>query len=250
MYIVAIGDIHGCYKQLMDLMDAVRRFTYREEQVLHIFLGDYVDRGPDPKAVLDYLMKQQEEHSGEVICLKGNHEDNLVKCYYGGDLGTKNYSYNNSMGGASTLKSFGVETINDIPKKYIDWMAALPTWVSERPQHWGDKERVFVHAGINRKLPTNQQTELTCLWDRDLISEAPIDYFQDEWKRLVVHGHTPRHYPEYTGGRVNVDTGCVFGFDEAKGYGDSDKALTAAVFTEERPGPVKFINHKGIYKDV
>jgi hypothetical protein len=72
-----------------------------------------------------------------------------------------------------------------------------------------------------------------------MISEAPIDYFQDKWKRLVVHGHTPRHYPEYTGGRVNIDTGMGYGRD-----------LTAAVFSEERPGPIKIINHKGIYKDV
>lgn len=263
MYTVAIGDIHGCLKELKDLMDCTRRFTFVDKETRYIFLGDYVDRGPDSKGVLDFLMKFQEE-TPNVVCLLGNHEDNMLNCYYGGQNGEENYQYNHSIGGSATLNSFGVIRPAEVPLKYINWIGKLPLYVIETNEAWRKEkssdlwtdasERVYVHAGIDRKRPMDQQSRNVLIWDRTLVHE-PIKGTMDT--RFIVHGHTPVGNPTMTPHRLNIDTGCVFGFEQEMlpnnqlvVKGETNRSLTAAIFDQSRVKPVKLVNHRGTWIDI
>jgi len=120
----AITDIHGCAKTFKKML-AELNFSQKDKLYL---LGDYIDRGPDSKGVLDHILDLQS--SGyEVHCLKGNHEEKILLSRH--DINqSRNWL---TWGGKETLESFGVDKINDIDNKYLEWMEALPN-IIELPQ--------------------------------------------------------------------------------------------------------------------
>jgi serine/threonine protein phosphatase 1 len=196
-----IGDIHGCLDELIYLLEALPL----EAPDRLIFLGDYIDRGPNSKEVISYLIHRQQTRSEDMVFLKGNHEDMFLS-YLGlpgkyGDM----FLYN---GGRATLASYGVSLGHDnpqeilplIPKTHIKFFQGLKKYYLTKPF-------LCVHAGIHPNKPLNQQLEEEMLWIRDefILNRHPLPH-------TVLFGHTPQervlfHLPY----KVGLDTGLVYG---------------------------------------
>jgi serine/threonine protein phosphatase 1 len=181
-----------------------------------VFLGDYVDRGPDSAGVVRYLMELQSRRGERLVALKGNHEAVVLDVCDGvcpADLWL-------SQGGDATLRSYRAARAQDLPETVLRWFRSLPL-------SYDDGRRFFVHAGVNPQLPLEAQDERDLIWIREPFLSARRDY-----GRLIVHGHTPLEtgQPDLRANRLNLDTGAVFG-----------GPLTAAVFAHGRTDPVRFI---------
>ena len=168
----AITDIHGCagtFKQMLV------NLHFSKNDKLYI-LGDYIDRGPDSKGVLDYIMELQES-GHQVHCLKGNHEEKMLLSRH--DVNQcRNWL---KWGGAETLESFGVEKITDIDQKYFAWMEALLN-IIELPDY------VLVHAGLNFLVPDPTVDQYAMRWIRNWYSDINLTWLDG---RTILHGHTP-----------------------------------------------------------
>jgi serine/threonine protein phosphatase 1 len=210
----AIGDIHGCHRALLRLLDLCRDHVQGQDHRF-VFIGDYVDRGPDSRAVIATLRDLAQRAPGNVICLMGNHEELMLEAI---DSGDPTWWLNN--GGGETLASYGVRDPASLPREEVAWIRSLDLFVD-------DGRRYFVHAGIDPDLPLDEQPRETLLWIRGKFHRATRDY-----GRLIVHGHTPTRdaRPEVRPNRINIDTACVYG-----------GVLTAAVFTAQATAPVAFL---------
>ena len=211
----AIGDIHGMLTRLHALVDLCRKHADGRPSRI-VFLGDYIDRGPDSRGVLEFLMQLQSAWIGETIFLRGNHEA-LVLDAIDNRLAERHWLRN---GGLDTLKSYGVGMAEELPGRHREWLGALAT-------QYDDGLRFFVHAGIDPARPLDQQIDNDLLWMREpfLSDERPYD-------RLIVHGHTPTFSgrPDQRTNRLNLDTGAAYG-----------GPLTAAVFTSGSVMPTAFL---------
>ena len=210
----AIGDVHGCLDKLVRLLARCREHAGDRPSRL-VFVGDYLDRGPNSRGVIETLMKLQRKEPTRVICLRGNHEAMMLEAAHTGD--DDMWLLN---GGGCTLGSYGIAQAPDMPPAHLDWVAALPLT-------FDDGRRLFVHAGVNPRVPLDRQAEQDLLWIREPFLSSRSDY-----GRLIVHGHTPLHtgVPDLRRNRLNIDTAAVFG-----------GPLTAAVFEDARREPVAFI---------
>lgn len=203
----AIGDIHGCYEQLQSMLRAIQ-WRHPEGGTI-VLLGDYVDRGPRSKDVLDFLSTDLNYMQWKVICLKGNHEHMMVLAHEREDLYAPMWLRN---GGQTTILSYGMK----VPKNHLDWCNALPLY-------YEDEHRIFVHAGIQDYLPMAAQEDEVLMWHR-YHDDVPNHVFGE---KHLVHGHTPSaSNPRTISNRTNIDSGCVFG-----------NHLTCAVFDNDIPGP-------------
>jgi serine/threonine protein phosphatase 1 len=214
----AIGDIHGCYTKLNNLLKNCMQHC-GEHEFHVVFLGDYVDRGKRSREVVELLMRTQTYAPQRVTCLRGNHDELLVNAAAGADPAV--WLAN---GGDTTLQSYGVERAAEIPRQHLDWMAGLPLSSS-------DAKRFFVHAGVRPGIPLAQQTKDVLLWIREPFLSDPSDH-----GLFIVHGHTPQESgrPDLRANRVNLDTGAVYG-----------GPLTAAVFDDKAMRPRAFITDQG-----
>src|ERR1700761_2197178 len=141
----AIGDTHGCLSQLERLVERCEKDA-ASERVRFIFLGDYIDRGPDSRGVVNFLIDLQKYSPDEVICLRGNHEDMLLAA-----LGSEDAELQwRQNGAAATLKSYKAINVHSVPSQHIDWFRSLPLF-------YDDGRRYFVHAGVHPGRPLNQQ---------------------------------------------------------------------------------------------
>jgi serine/threonine protein phosphatase 1 len=213
----AIGDVHGALHKLRRLYarceDHAERRPHR-----YVFLGDYIDRGPQSPDVIRFLMALQAGMPGDIVALTGNHEALLLAIIDGDDVSVEDWLWQG--GGAATLRSYGVEKANELPQDHIAWLRALPLT-------YDDGRRFFVHAGVNPQLPLNAQNDYDLIWIREPFLTSTRDY-----GRLIVHGHTPLdgNAPDLRSNRLNLDTGAVFG-----------GPLTAAVFSDAATPPLGFL---------
>lgn len=184
-----VGDIHGCANKLKKLLKLIEDF----DQL--IFVGDYIDRGPSSKEVLDIIMDF--DKSDNVIALKGNHEDMCVYAHLGIDF--FNWSFRN--GGKETIKSFD----GNIPENYLKWMKDLP-------EKFENDLGYFIHAGMMPGIPFEEQHRDDILWLREPFLSTDF-----KWNKVIYHGHTPVKEVDIKSNRVNVDTGCVY--NNYKGFG-------------------------------
>lgn len=207
MLTFSVGDIHGCLREFQVLLDLIERYAAGQEHRI-ITIGDYIDRGPNSKGVLDLLMDRP-----EIITLMGNHERMLLDAA----AGDNSFLFMIN-GGAATCDSFGVLDAGMIPYKYLAFLRSLELAVN-------DGQRLFVHAGINPARTLEQQVEEDILWIREnfLLCTFPFETY-------IVHGHTPVQNVEIRPNRTNLDTGCVFG-----------GALSAAVFDDTQVKPIDVI---------
>ena len=202
----AIGDIHGCIDLLDALLDRIEAHANGRERRI-VFLGDYIDRGPDSAAVLRTISRLQWSEPDHVTCLMGNHERMLLDTLVSEDSAL-HWLAN---GGEATLDSFGAREVADLPRSILDWIEGLPTLHADAA-HW------YVHAGLRPGVPALDSDDHDRLWIREPFLDLDHDF-----GRHVVHGHTPQRNgrPERLRYRTNLDTGAVYG-----------GSLTAGVFTE------------------
>jgi serine/threonine protein phosphatase 1 len=208
--IYAIGDIHGCVLLLRRLLKRLvdDNETRAPCETLFVFLGDYIDRGPDSKGVVDELVTFGARFPS--IFLKGNHEAMCLRFLKdGGEFGRWA-----SNGGSEALASYGVTAdVNKLTATEMirsDFLSRLPTTHLEFFQNlrlsalFGDY--FFVHGGVRPGVPLDQQREDDMLW----IRGAFLDY-GGGYGKIVVHGHTPEDEPVVKPNRIGIDTGAVFG---------------------------------------
>ena len=191
--IFAVGDIHGCYDRLRALLDRIPLDWSRDQLV---FMGDYIDRGPQSFEVVEHLIGLQELHP-DIVFLKGNHEQMLADYLLGKDRML--YLYN---GGQQTLESYlrnGAPGEFPIPPRHRRFFDTL------RLFHETDAF-IFVHAGLRQGLPLAEQGPEDLLW----IRESFIDS-QHSFGKRVVFGHTPFDRPLVQPNKIGIDTGAVFG---------------------------------------
>lgn len=214
MITIVIGDIHGCLGKLQNLLKHCEPLT-RDAAVRFVCIGDYVDRGPDSRGVVQFLIDAEASGTHEWICLMGNHEELMLE-----PRDEQTWLYN---GGLQTLASYGAGRAADIADTHR-------MWLSRRQLSFDDGLRFFVHAGVDPRVPLDKQIPVTMLWTRAPLHES-LDL-----GRLIVHGHTPvsSGVPELTANRLNIDTGAVYG-----------GPLTAAVFDDKSIRPRAFITDRG-----
>ncbi|PID71897.1 MAG: metallophosphatase [Desulfobulbus propionicus] len=193
---IIIGDIHGCLKSLNDLLEKIFTLATKTDTVL--FLGDYVDRGPDAKGVLDCLIALKKEHS-RLVTLKGNH-DFLFLRY----LETQESDLFFQVGGLETLHSYGVQgqsasPIHDIPESHLHFLQELPL-VFE------DQYGIYVHAGIQAGRHLSMQSPKWCLWARESFLKTTFTL-----DKPIIFGHTVFQEPYVAQDKIGIDTGAVYG---------------------------------------
>lgn len=207
MRIHAIGDVHG----RLDLLEEMHRriMTGLAERPVNdwriIHLGDYVDRGPDSRGVLDFLIAARERDPRNVM-LAGNHDVGFLDFL----ASPRSESLFVNYGGSDTARSYGVELgletlealqrtwarlLRAVPSRHQEFLRSLPYSVS-----FGDFH--FCHAGIRPGVALDKQTSEDLIWIRGPFLNSP-----DLHEKVVVHGHTPAAEPEVMANRVNVDTG-------------------------------------------
>mgnify|MGYP000273849587 FL=1 len=222
----AIGDIHGQLAQLVEAIDWIEKDGGPAAPI--VFLGDYIDRGPDSRGVLDLLIQGRDAGRNWTF-LKGNH-DRMFEWFLqtpsraDPHLFTDLSWLHERLGGQDTLRSYGLdfsarrrlsavhdEALRAVPKAHLDFLEGCPlTFETE--------DLFFCHAGIRPGVALCDQNEEDLLW----IREKFLD-FDGRHPKIIVHGHSPIEQACHYGNRVNLDSGA--------GYG---QPLTAAVFEELR----------------
>ncbi|PSJ72674.1 serine/threonine protein phosphatase [Sphingobacteriales bacterium UPWRP_1] len=197
----AVSDIHGCKKTFEKLLFETLQLQKTDELYL---LGDYIDRGPDSKGVIDLILQLREE-GYRVFTLRGNHEDMMVSCL--------EMEYIDDMhlwvaqGGKETLQSFGVTNPHQIPSKYWQFFDELELYLEL-------DDYLLVHAGFNFTKGNFFADELAMLWIRNWYSDIKPQLLNG---KTIVHGHTPT--PDFLIMQMadakpymvqNIDAGCVY----------------------------------------
>ena len=191
--IVAIGDIHGCSETLKLMWKNLEPFR----EYIHVFVGDYIDRGPDSKGVVDFLLKVR--HERNCIFLRGNHEQMLLDSIY-----YKRRDHWIMNGGKATLDSYdNVELAEEMPEDHLEFYKN--TLIYYDTDHY-----FFVHAGAPPYQSIAQsikdpEAESYFLWGRDHLNALEV-----KWEKTVIFGHTPRAFPIRKSKMIGIDTGCVY----------------------------------------
>jgi len=205
--IYAVSDIHGCAEQLSQVFAAIDHHLARVQprRPVHVFLGDYIDRGPDSRQVIDMLIERSQRH--ETLFLKGNHEAMLLDLL--SDPGV--FPTFKQYGGLQTLLSYGLTpSVNPDAEEQQALIQELAQKIPDSHRRFYDGLRLtlscgdffFVHAGVNPGLPLGQQKAEDLLWIRDEFLFSDKDF-----GKFIVHGHTPVARPELRPNRINIDTG-------------------------------------------
>lgn len=203
--IYAVGDIHGkldCLQAVHALIDDDRR-RRAPSRTMEIYVGDYVDRGPESAAVIDQLIQRGTQCP--CIFLRGNHEQ-MFEDVLSGQMDLAAWR---EVGGLETIRSYGVDPrrlaadpqlapalIHDsVPPAHREFLSALRPMATMAGY-------IFVHAGLRPGVPLDKQNLLDLLWIREEFTHSDKDF-----GAIVVHGHTPVEEPELLHNRVNLDTG-------------------------------------------
>lgn len=215
----AVGDIHGCAPQMQQLLAMIQG---KNPDAPIIFVGDYIDRGPQSAAVLRSLMAL--DMASRVTCLIGNHEDMLLDFLdHPRQRGARWLKH----GGIETLASFGLHAIDaGMKDDALDKLAAglnkamgapMIGWLRALPTHWISGNIAVVHAAADPRLPiTNQQPRILRWGHPDFDTKARSD---NTW---VLYGHRIVGEAHATRGRIAIDTGAY-----------ATGRLTAAYITDQ-----------------
>jgi serine/threonine protein phosphatase 1 len=212
-----IADIHGRYDLLSEALAEIT-LRSRDEAAAIVMLGDYVDKGPDSKGVIDLLLAGVDA-GWNLVTLKGNHDALMVEALHD----PSKMAAWMGKGGDAALASYGGD-LAAVPASHIDWLDRLQLLHV-------DAHRLYVHAGVDPQLPLDQQSEATLLCKR-----YPSEFSGGFGTLHVIHGHD--NHPEgplLYEGRTNLDT-----------LAWRTGRLTVGVFDDDRPGgPIDFIVIRG-----
>ncbi len=205
--IYAVSDVHGCADLLRRVFSAIDLHLSRAgpARALHVFLGDYIDRGPASQETIDLLIERSLRH--ETIFLKGNHEQFLFEVLQDATRldAWKDY------GGFQTLMSYGISpSLKPDHDEQRELVQALKNAMPPRHRQFFGSLRTnfvcgdffFVHAGVKPGVPLRRQRQEDLLWIRDEFLQSDQDF-----GKFVVHGHTPVPSPDIRPNRINIDTG-------------------------------------------
>ena len=211
--VYAVGDTHGCAERLRELHarileDAADSSAGRR---VIVYLGDYVDRGPDSRQIVELLL--HEPLPGfEPVHLKGNHEDMLLRFLEDKSVCLHWMQY----GGDATCRSYGIEPLSapavadrsgwlqerlraGLPQDHLDFLNGL------RLSHV-EGDYLFVHAGVRPGTAPDEQVAEDLMWIREPFLASRADH-----GKVVVHGHTPTESPVRRRNRIGIDTGACYG---------------------------------------
>ncbi len=193
-----IGDIHGCHRTMMALLNKINPDPDTD---FLIFLGDYINRGPDSSLVISELIKLKKRYAQNCITLMGNHEQMFLNFLAGNDE-----EFFLMMGGDKTLKSYGIssksggEALNKLPDDHIHFLR------ENLLTHWEDENYIYVHAGVKPGVHLSQQSTSWLLWAREKFIRSNHDF-----DKKVIFGHTPYDTPRFEENKIAIDTGAVYG---------------------------------------
>ncbi|WP_334432027.1 metallophosphoesterase family protein [Bradyrhizobium sp. AZCC 1610] len=202
--IYAVGDIHGRADLLSEITaridDDIRRRPIAH--TVEVYLGDYIDRGPHSRTVIDLLAVRLV--ANRAVCLRGNHE--AVMEGFLQDPAILQYWL--PLGGMQTLASYGIElhdeteTASDLRLRFLDaFPRAHELFMQCLHNQFSCGDFLFVHAGIRPEIPIAQQDVNDLIWIRNEFLDSTRSH-----ERFVVHGHTPVPHPEIRPNRINIDT--------------------------------------------
>ena len=188
--IIAVGDIHGCLNELNNLIGKMPI-----KSSLLVFLGDYIDRGPNSYGVIEYIKYlENTNRKYRTVFLRGNHEDMLLKAIDGeGPVDWHHIWINN--GGVQTLQSYGVSNIFELRDKYPSHIKFLR---NTKIEHETEKH-IFVHAGFSWSEPFFDAR----LWSRVVPTRKITD-------KNIICGHNPQKEPLINDACICIDTGACF----------------------------------------
>lgn len=228
MATIAIGDIHGCKKTLVRLLEKLELTP--EDHV--VFVGDYVDRGPDSFGVIEVLLemeKEAKEGSGpSCTFLRGNHDQMMLDAIENQDDPEAQELWRIN-GGTQTLMSYQQEETVQIPESHVEFLRRTD-YLFETD------EFVFVHAGLKPDLTIEQNIAqfdpMVALWTR-----AHMRGPNTMWEKTVVCGHTPKSEPMNQERLINIDTGAVYYYIPGMGRLTAvhlpEREFTFAAYTED-----------------
>jgi serine/threonine protein phosphatase 1 len=205
--VYAVGDIHGRADLLGRLLCQIDAHLAQNpvSRPIEIFLGDYVDRGPDSRRVIDLLIKRREAR--ETIFLRGNHETYLLEFLRDPTI----LDIWRQCGGFETLLSYGMSPpLRSKPAERRElarsFAATLPDdhlrFLSQLMTNFTCGDFLFVHAGVQPGIPLDRQREEDLLWIREAFLQS-----DDDFGKYIVHGHSPVQEPDIRSNRINIDTG-------------------------------------------
>ena len=205
---IALTDIHGCFLSFEALMDAI---AYTTEDELY-FLGDYIDRGPDSKKVIDLLLDLTEQ-GYHIQCLAGNHDHAMLEAKINPEF-CKDWI--TGWGGQQTLEGFGVASLDEIPGKYWDFLNSMELKAEV-------DEFILVHAGLDFNTADPLKDDVNMMYVRGWYDQINYDWLGD---RIIVHGHTPVGKEEVESmllkleqqQYLDIDAGCFAKHLPGKGY--------------------------------
>jgi len=192
----AISDIHGCVKTFKKLV--LDEIKLSKKETLYL-LGDYINKGPDSKGVIDFIIELREK-GFRVHCLRGNHEQYLLD---GLRFSWEEIAFLNR-GGRETLSSFKANTIHEIPEKYLDFIKALPYYIEL-------EKYLLIHAGLNFDLEDPYKDEFSMLNIRNMEVDL-----EKTGNKQIIHGHVPTSYQDIEDSlvsknhHISIDAGCIY----------------------------------------
>ena len=207
MRLYAIGDVHGRFDLLKEMHARIRGEIMRDRpadwRIIHV--GDYVDRGPQSREVIELLLEltRADPH---VVALAGNHDIGFVD-FLRRPAAVSLFAHN---GGEQTARSYGVQvdlSTDTSARRAADAMlAVIPseqlTFLHDLPRSCSFGDFFFCHAGVRPGIALTMQDPEDLIWIR-----GEFHRWKKLYEKVVVHGHTPAAVPEIVGNRVNLDTG-------------------------------------------
>jgi serine/threonine protein phosphatase 1 len=202
--IYAIGDIHGRADLLSEVTARIDDDMKRRPiaHTVEVYLGDYIDRGPHSKAVIDLLAVRLV--ANRAVCLRGNHEA-VMEGFLQDPAILPHWL---QLGGMQTLESYGIELHDenesafDVHRRFVDAFPRAHELVMQCLRHqFTCGDFLFVHAGIRPGIPIERQDINDLIWIRDEFLDSTRKH-----ERFVVHGHTPVPHPDIRHNRINIDT--------------------------------------------
>ncbi|WP_028546425.1 metallophosphoesterase family protein [Paenibacillus taiwanensis] len=216
---LVISDIHGELDKLNRLLEIVNYDSQLDQLIL---LGDYVDRGPDPRGVIKKVIELK---AAGALALKGNHEDMMIKALTGEGNDAWNRWFKRN-GGDITLRSYGIgeewlvknpeqDTYELVPSARTEELLVDLTFLQELDHYVETEDYIFVHAGVDPATPVHETDPYTLMWIREDFHQGYVG------QKTVVFGHTTTNrlhgdvdnYEVYYGANriIGIDGGAVFG---------------------------------------